>query len=235
MTICNTTNRPSTLRSLPVPKATATALAVAFAAALAQPALAARINVPDVPDNLKITDGSHVFLKGSAVGTQNYICVPSGTSATGVAYALFTPQATLFGGDDLQVTTHFFSPNPDEANASPKVVANGTIRATWQSSRDSSRIWAKVRPADPTIPGDIGDASTDQRFVAQGAVAWLKLTAVGREEGPDGGDTLSKSTFVQRLNTQGGLAPTTGCSAPADLGNQAFVPYTADYFFYTDQ
>ena len=231
MTISIKTKRPSTQRGLHI----ASALAVALAASLAQPALAARITVPDVPFNLEITDGSHVFLKGAAIGTQNYVCAPSTTSETGVAYALFTPEATLFSGDN-QIITHFFSPNPEEPNTSAKVVApGGTIRATWQSSRDSSEIWAKVRPADPNIPGDIGDASTDQRFVADGAVAWLKLTATGHAFGPDGGDFLAHTTFVQRLNTQGGLAPKTGCSSPADLGNQAFMPYTADYFFYTDQ
>ena len=40
------------------------------------------------------------------------------------------------------------------------------------------------------------------------------------------------TTFVQRLNTTGGLAPSTGCSSLTDAGNKAFVPYAADYFFY---
>jgi hypothetical protein len=213
----------------------AAALALACAA-LAQPALAGRVTPPPVPDNLTIPPEHHAFLMGAAVGTQNYTCVPSTTSATGVAYALFTPEATLFNGDQ-QVMTHFFSPNPnpDDPNTSAKVIAAGAIRATWQHSHDSSVVWAKVRPADPTNPTDIGDASTDPRFVARGAVAWLKLTVTGTAFGPDGGDILEKTTFVQRLNTQGGLAPATGCSSPADLGNQAFIPYTADYFFYTDR
>ncbi|PYR41378.1 MAG: hypothetical protein DMF95_31190 [Acidobacteria bacterium] len=43
---------------------------------------------------------------------------------------------------------------------------------------------------------------------------------------------LTEATFVQRLNTAGGVAPSTGCSGPTDVGNEAFVPYTADYFFY---
>jgi len=43
---------------------------------------------------------------------------------------------------------------------------------------------------------------------------------------------LTKTTFIQRLNTTGGLAPSTGCTSPADIGHLAFVPYTADYFFY---
>jgi hypothetical protein len=111
------------------------------------------------------------------------------------------------------------------------VIGPGAIRVTWQH-RDSSIVFGKVRPADPTIPGDLGDASTDANFVAQGAVAWLKVTATATQAGPDGGDTLTKTTFIQRLNTSGGLAPSTGCSTPADLGHQAFVPYKADYFFY---
>jgi hypothetical protein len=36
------------------------------------------------------------------------------------------------------------------------------------------------------------------------------------------------------VNTAGGVAPPTGCNGPTDIGNKAFVPYTADYFFYTD-
>jgi hypothetical protein len=115
------------------------------------------------------------------------------------------------------------------------VVAPGPIRVTWQHSRDSSIVRGKVRPADPNVPGDLGDSSTDPHFVAKDAVAWLKVTVTATADGPTGGDTLTKTTFVQRLNTAGGLAPKTGCDSPANLGNQAFVPYTADYFFYTDQ
>ena len=52
-------------------------------------------------------------------------------------------------------------------------------------------------------------------------------------EGPGGGDTLTKTTFVQRLNTSGGVDPSTGCASSADVGRQAFQPYEADYFFYS--
>jgi len=213
--------------------ACATALAMAFTSSLPQPAHAGEIIVPPVPDNIQVLPPNKVFLVGHAVGTQNYVCLPSATSATGVAYALFTPEATLFDDYDKQITTHFFSPNPFERNTSPALVADGPIRATWQA-KDTSTIWGKVRPADPNIPGDLGDSSTDPAFVKKGAVAWVKVTATGTEDGPTGGDTLTKTTFVQRLNTRGGVAPSEGCSSPADLGHQAFMPYTADYFFYTD-
>jgi Protein of unknown function (DUF3455) len=75
-------------------------------------------------------------------------------------------------------------------------------------------------------------SSTDPAFVAPGAIPWLLLTVVGFKDGPTGGDTLSGTKFIQRLNTSGGVAPATGCSSPTDVGNKAFVPYTADYFFY---
>jgi len=218
-----------------IPTARATALAVAFAVSLSQPALAVQVTPPAVPPNIEVQAGNHAFLVGHAVGTQNYICVPSASSASGVGYALFTPEATLFSDDFKQVTTHFFSPNPSETNTSPALVADGPIRATWQHSRDSSSVWGKVRPADPGVPGDLGDASTDPAFVEKGAIAWLKVTVTGTEAGPTGGDILTKTTFVQRLNTSGGIAPSTGCTSPSNVGNQAFVPYTADYFFYTDQ
>jgi hypothetical protein len=38
--------------------------------------------------------------------------------------------------------------------------------------------------------------------------------------------------FIQRLNTDGGAAPSTGCVRPTDIGKKEFVPYTADYIFY---
>jgi hypothetical protein len=193
------------------------------------------IHVGDVPDNIKVPAGNHPFLVGHGVGTQNYVCALSASSPSGVAYTLFTPQATLFSDDLKQLTSHFFSPSPKELNTNPAVIAPGAIRVTWRHSRDSSTVWGKVRPADPTVPGDLGDSSTDLKFVALGAVAWLKVTATATEVGPTGGDTLTKTTFIQRLNTSGGLAPSTGCAAASDVGHQAFVPYQADYFFYTNQ
>jgi hypothetical protein len=221
-------DQPYTRRILPA--AWAAALAATLAAALPQAAMAERIEVPAIPENLVLPAGNHPYLVGHATGTQNYICAPSASSSTGVAYALFTPEATLFNADLKQVTTHFFSPNPFEQNTNPALVANGPIRATWQAS-DTSSVWAQVRK--DRFGKD--EASTDRAFVQSGAVAWLKLTVVGTKDGPTGGDKLSHTTFIHRLNTSGGVAPPTGCASASDLGHQAFVPYTADYFFYTDQ
>ena len=172
---------------------------------------------PSVPGNLNVEDGNEVFLVGHGVGTQNYVCSTSATSVSGFAFSLFTPEATLFDNAGEQLITHFFSPNDDPRLAPPE---RGTIRVTWEDSRDSSRVWAMLV-----------EQSTDAKFVQKDAVAWLKLQTVGTDAGP-GGDRLTQVTFIQRLNTIGGLAPKTGCTSLDDLGHRAFVPYSADYFFY---
>jgi hypothetical protein len=205
-----------TRRSLLV--ASSTALAVGFTVSLPQPAQAAHVTPPDVPPAIQVQAGNRAFLEGHGVGTQNYICLPCPNpttpaaacpDASGFAWLLFTPEATLFNDHGKQLTTHFFSPNPAE---------DGTIRATWQDSRDSSIVWGG-RAISAPVPD---------------AIPWLLLPMAGTQEGPTGGDTLTKTSFIQRLNTAGGLAPSDGCSGLEDVGAKAFQPYTADYFFYTN-
>jgi hypothetical protein len=188
------------------------ALGVTVTIAAARPAQAQAITPPPVPAGIEVDAPAQAFLLGHGVGTQNYVCVA--TTAIGhVDWSLFTPQATLFDVADGQLTTHFFGPNPDEGNL--------LIRAAWEDSHDTSTVWARALKS-----------SSDANFVAAGAIPWVKLEVVGRQAGPTGGRTLTAAIFIQRLNTIGGVAPPTGCAKPGDIGNKAFVPYEADYFFY---
>ena len=191
-----------------------TALGMAFTIALPQAAQAQSVTPPPVPENIQVPAGNEAFLLGRGVGTQNYVCQPAGSLGR-VAWTLFTPQATLLSDQGEQLTSHFFSPNPFEF--SPIPFANGVVRATWVDSRDTSTVWARA----------IGSST-----VSSDAIPWVLLQAAGVQVGPTGGRTLAVTTFVQRLNTLGGLAPATGCDVPTDVGHKAFVPYTADYFFY---
>jgi hypothetical protein len=169
----------------------------------------ADVTPPSVPLNIQVPDGNEAFRIGHAYGTQNYVCLPA---TKGVAWTLFGPQATLFDEGSQQIITHFLSSNPMEA---------GAPRATWQDSGDTSRAWAAA----------IAN-STDPAYVQPGAIPWLLLKVVGTEYGPTGGDRMTATTFIQRVSTSGGVAPSAGCSAKSDIGAKTLVPYTADYVFY---
>jgi hypothetical protein len=75
-------------------------------------------------------------------------------------------------------------------------------------------------------------SSTDPEYVAPGAIAWLLLESAGTAKGPTDGSQLAQTTYIQRLNTSGGLAPSTGCRRAADVGASAMVPYSTEYYFY---
>jgi hypothetical protein len=88
-------------------------------------------------------------------------------------------------------------------------------------------VWAAV------LNGNVIRAGSDPTSCPNtGSIACLLLETVGAKEGPTSGTLLSKTSFIQRLNTNGGSAPNDGCFTSADVGKQALVPYTADYFFY---
>jgi hypothetical protein len=213
MNTCKLSEGPVGGRVLPI--AGAAVLAAALTVSPLQAAHADTVTPPPVPTNIEVPPGNIAFLLGHGVGTQNYVCLPSGS---GFAWSLFTPEATLFSDQLRQLTTHFFGPNPFE---------KGTVRAVWQHSVDTSTVW-----------GQAIAQSTDPNFVTPGAIPWLLVRVVGAKNGP-GGDfglrrgVLTATTFIQRLNTVGGSAPTTDCSLATDVGKKAFVPYTADYFFYS--
>jgi hypothetical protein len=190
------------------------ALATAVVITLPQVARAQNLTPPSVPVRIQVPEGNEVFFIGHAFGTQDYVCAPSGA---GVAFVLTTPEAVLFDNPARRVVNHYFSPNP---------VEGGTIRATWQSTRDSSIFWGQAT--------GIATFVTDPDFVAPDAIAWVRLAQAGVLKGPGGGNTLSVASFVQRVNTVGGLAPSIGCNSPTDIGHTAFVPYEADYVFYTN-
>lgn len=165
--------------------------------------------LPPLPHDIEVPAGHRPFLLGHATGTQNYMCLPSDS---GFVWVFVGPQATLFNDYDRQIITHFLSLNLEEKD---------TARATWQHSSDTSMVWAK----------QIASYS-ESDFVEPGAIPWLLLQVVGADLGPTGGHRLTKTTYIQRVHTSGGLVPTTGCTQVSEARTRAFVPYAADYIFY---
>lgn len=103
----------------------------------------------------------------------------------------------------------FVGPEAVLYDADGEVVGIHYAGPTWETASGSTVVGAVVERAtpDPT------------------AIPWLLLRAVSA----DGPGPLRRVTYVQRLDTAGGLAPAAPGAAPGDV---ARVPYTAYYVFY---
>lgn len=88
------------------------------------------------------------------------------------------------------------------------VVATHFAGPTWKSNSGS------------TVVGTVAKRCT----VDPASIPWLSLTGVA-----DGAGIFASVNFVQRLNTVGGNPPAT---AGMTIGQEARIPYTADYLFY---
>ena len=187
------------------------------------------LTAPQTPALITPPAGNSLFLVGKAVGTQGYVCLPTSPGASTASWTVkgSRPEATLFQrvfGVDVQIITHFLSPDANPNQDAPNPLPFGS--ATWQSSFDTSKVWAAVLNAN-SIP-----AGSDPSCPNAGSIPCLLLQSIGSQPGPSGGAILAKTTFIQRLNTGGGVAPADGCSTAADVGKQVLQPYTADYYFY---
>ena len=100
---------------------------------------------------------------------------------------------------------------------------NGNLLTThfggpsWQA-KDGSKIAA-------TLDGD-GTITVDPT-----AIPWLRLRVTSATAGADG-DRLAATTYIQRLETTGGLAPAPGACNAGTVGQVARVHYTAVYAFW---
>jgi hypothetical protein len=81
----------------------------------------------------------------------------------------------------------------------------------WESIEDGSRIRGGNALSAPSPNPN--------------SIPLLRLEVLERE----GSGVFSPVSYIQRLNTKGGTSPTSQCQS----GTQRWVPYTADYYFYT--
>jgi hypothetical protein len=94
------------------------------------------------------------------------------------------------------------------------VVVDHFAGPTWKSN-SGSEVVGKLPPKAVIVDPD--------------AIPWLLLEAnPDRTHGPG---ILANTSFIQRVNTVGGKAPSV---AGTVIGQVAEVPYTADYFFYRE-
>ena len=157
------------------------------------------------PPSLYAGPGATPFLQVLARGTQTYTCVF--TDGGSAAWGAAVPDATL-----------------DAALPGGGAVGRHFAGPTWEWAADKSTFVGSKVAAE-------GFASIPSPDDAGANVPWLLLP---RKTGTDGG-MLAPATFVQRLNTQGGMVTNQplGCdAAAADAGRVVRVPYRATYVFY---
>ena len=112
--------------------------------------------------------------------------------------------------DPTQFVWKFFAPDATLVNSGGKAFIHHFGGPTWQSLMDGSAVVGTLSKAQSPDPNSI---------------AWLLLKAASNS----GNGSLSEVTFIQRINTVGGLAPR---EAPTSAGLEVKVPYTATYVFF---
>jgi uncharacterized protein DUF3455 len=166
---------------------------------------------------LRLTVPTALLLLGTlaagAQGTDNrapsvptVLEVPDGNKVHFHAYAvgvqIYTWNATLS-------KWVFKAPRATLYDSDGNVVGMHFAGPTWESNSGSEVVGTKLASAvvDPT------------------AIPWLLLAA----KSTSGHGIFADTTYIQRVDTAGGLAPSTPGTTD---GQEADVPYTAQYFFY---
>ncbi len=105
-----------------------------------------------------------------------------------------------------------------------------TLEAPHALLTQAGQIWAThfAGPHWQSLDGSLvkGAKLAGVDAPVKSAVPWLLLSAA-----PAGGGALGQITQIQRLETEGGNAPESGCDA-AHVGTKSLVPYRANYYFY---
>ena len=83
---------------------------------------------------------------------------------------------------------------------------------TWEAN-DGSRVVGKAVANVPSPDAD--------------SIPWLLVNILSHE----GSGVLTPATSIQRVNTKGGKAPSSGCDS-SHVGQETRAPYEADYLFY---
>jgi len=166
--------------------------------------------VPGVDPTIAVPDGGgSLILHVQGVGTQDYKCtatvnVDDAGLDAGITYSwVFAgPEATLDDCMGNPVGSHFAS-------------EGGPGQPEWMTTGDNSFVIAKKVNNGVTPDGGM-------------TIPWLLLKAfINADAG-----TLSKVTYVQRLDTDGGLSPANSTCGATNIGMVQKVPYTADYYFF---
>jgi hypothetical protein len=107
----------------------------------------------------------------------------------------------------------FTTPEADLTNEKGEKIGKHYRGPTWEAN-DGSKVVGEKKAEAPR----------------PGAIPWLLLEAKSKE----GTGKFARVTYIQRVDTEGGVAPGCGCDQ-AHVKTEVRVPYSANYYFYAAQ
>ena len=128
--------------------------------------------------------------------------------ALGKGVQIYECKATA--ADPERFDWSFKAPEADLTNENGKKIGKHYAGPTWEAN-DRSKVVGEKKAEEPK----------------PGAVPWLLLKAKKNE----GTGTFARVTYIQRVDTEGGVAPAAGCDQ-AHVNTEASVDYKANYYFY---
>ncbi len=139
---------------------------------------------------------------------------PAGEEVVLMGHATGVQIYVCQAGVDQRFVWVFTGPEAELTDTAGKKIIHHFAGPTWLYVDGSEVVGKKVAEAKAPKPG---------------AIPWLLLTATSHS----GEGILSRVTTIQRIHTEGGLAPDAKyCEASAN-GTESRSPYSADYYFYS--
>jgi hypothetical protein len=165
----------------------------------------------------EVPKGQVELFRLRAEGVQIYKCEPKKDNPKEFGWVLKEPLAELREGKWEKKTPSLgfllgFPESPPKLLEAGKVIGVHSGGPSWKSNADGSKVVADMPPVVTYAKG--------------GSIPWLLLNAKSHE----GKGLFSKVACIQRIETEGGLAP-----AKCDesyRGTELRVPYKATYVFY---
>ena len=160
---------------------------------------------PTDPEVSRLTPGAPSFTKAPELGSCDRLNAPAGAK---VVYHVYARGVQIYRWNGTAWALY----GPDailSADAGGKsVVGTHYVGPTWESNSGSK------------VVGTVVDRCTPN----PNAVAWLLLSGKASGEG-----IFSSVTHIQRVNTVGGVAPST---PGAFVGDEVSIEYSTEYYFY---
>lgn len=148
-----------------------------------------------------------LFVLAGGAHAQGAVSKPAATQAFGKGVQIYTCKAA--GG---RYGWSLKAPDATLSDATGHVIGKHFAGPSWQATDGSSVV---------------GEPLNVSPSPDKGAIAWLVLRAKSHQ----GGGAMADVQYIVRTQTEGGVAPPTGCDA-AHVGHEVRVPYRAIYLFF---